>query len=160
MPRRTQIEPHLELEELKSCIRRSREAVTRQHLRVIYWIMRGKTQREVALKTGYSAAWVHAIVRRYNENGPSALRDRRKDNPGRPYRLSHEIREEMRILLDNPPENQLMWTGPLLVKWVRERTGDDTIDNKRGWEWLRQFNCKNRLTRRRTRTTERRRQSA
>ena len=150
MPRKTHIEPHLSLEELKKKIRRCRETVARQQLRVIYWIMQGHTQKAVAEKTGYSAAWVHAIVQRYNEEGVEALRDHRKENPGRPYRLSDEVREEMRILVSKPPQSGGMWTGPKLVAWVRERTNDHDIDNKRGWEWLKQMDCKNRLKRRRT----------
>ena len=149
MPRRTKIEPHLTIKELEKRIRRTRESVSRQQLRVIYLLLQGKTQKEVAEKTGYSAAWVHTIVRRYNENGPFALRDHRRDNPGRPYRLSNEVREEMRQLVMKPPVQGGLWTGPLLVEWVRERTGDHAIDNKRGWEWLRQLNCKQRLKRRR-----------
>ena len=150
MPRKTKLEPHLSLDEVKQRIKRSREPVTRQQLRVIKWVMQGMTQREVAEKIGYSAAWVHAIIRRYNLEGPSALRDHRKDNPGRPYRLSAEVRSEMRELVSQPPERGGVWTGPQLVSWVRERTGDHEIDNKRGWEWLRQMNCKNRLKRRRS----------
>jgi transposase len=153
MPRKTHIELHLSLEELKQKIRRCRETVARQQLRVIYWIMQGYTQKSVAEKTGYSAAWVHAIVQRFNAGGVGALRDHRKENPGRPYRLSHEVREEMRVLVSKPPQLGGMWTGPKLVAWVRERTNDQNIDNKRGWEWLKQMNCKNRLKRRRKRTT-------
>ena len=151
MPRKTKLEPHLSLEEINARIRRSRETVTRQQLKVVKWVMQGMTQREVADKIGYSAAWVHAIIRRYNVEGPSALRDHRKDNPGRPYRLSAEVRSEMRELVSRPPVRGGVWTGPLLVKWVRERTGDHDIDNKRGWEWLRQLDCKNRLKRTRRR---------
>ena len=154
MPRRTRLEPHLSLDELKQRIRRSRESVTKQQLRVILWVMQGMTQREAAEKIGYSAAWVHAIIRRYNLEGPTALRDHRKDNPGRPYRLSAEVRAEMRELVSKAPEGGGVWTGPLLVKWARERTGDYEIDNKRGWEWLRQMNCKNRLKRRRSKRTK------
>ena len=158
MPRKTRLEPHLSLDEVKQRIKRSREPVTRQQLRVILWVMQGMTQREVAEKIGYSAAWVHAIIRRYNQKGPSALRDHRKDNPGRPYRLSADVRAEMRELVSAPPAQGQVWTGPLLVSWVRERTGDYEIDNKRGWEWLRQMNCKNRLTRRRTKSAAKRRE--
>ena len=160
MPRKTYIKPHLSLEELKLKIRRCRESVARQQLRVIYWIMQGHTQKSVAEKTGYSAAWVHAIVQRFNEGGTEALRDHRKENPGRPYRLSDEIREEMRILVSKPPQAGGMWTGPKLVAWVRERTNDKTIDNKRGWEWLKQMNCRNRLKRRRQRTSVMNKKSA
>ena len=155
MPRQTKLEPHLTLEDINKRIRRSREPVTRQQLRVVKWVMQGMTQREVAEKTGYSAAWVHAIIRRYNTEGPDALRDHRKDNPGRPYGLSAEVHAEMRELVSRPPEGGGVWTGPLLVKWVRARTNDQDIDDKRGWEWLRQLDCKNRLKRRRRTKTQR-----
>ena len=148
MPKRTKIEPHLTIEELAYLIKRSKESVSRQQLRVIHLMMRGKTQKEVAQKIGYSAAWVHTIIHRYNKYGPKILRDHRKDNTGRPYKLSMQIREEMRELVSRPPQEAEVWTRPMLVKWVRERTGDQQINNKRGWEWLCQLNCTNRLKRR------------
>ena len=147
MPKKTVIQPHLSLEELNLKIRRSRDAITRQQLKVIKYIMTGMTQRRVAEKLKYSPAWVHTIIHRYNEHGPEALRDHRKDNPGRPFKLSAAIRKEMKELVSEPPKQGGLWTGPLLIEWVRERTGDENIDPKRGWEWLRQLDCKNRLTR-------------
>ena len=149
MPKRTTIEPHLTLDELNKKIRRSRDAITRQQLRVVKYVMTGMTQRKVAEKLGYSPAWVHTIIRRYNAEGPEALRDHRKDNPGRPFRLSKSVRDEMRDLVSVPPADGKLWTGPLLIDWVRERTGDYEIDPKRGWEWLRQLGCTDRVTRRR-----------
>jgi len=138
----------MSLEELERRLKSCRESVARQQIKVIIWLMKGLTQREVAERCSYSAAWVHTIVRRYNESGIKALRDHRRDNPGRPYRLSAEVRAEMRALVSHPPEGGGLWTGPLLVEWVRERTGDETIDSKRGWEWLKQLGCKDRLKRR------------
>ena len=138
----------MSLEELERRLKSTRESVARQQIKVIIWLMKGLTQREVAERCSYSAAWVHTIVRRYNESGVKALRDHRRDNPGRPYRLTAEVRAEMRALVSHPPEGGGLWTGPLLVDWVRERTGDQTIDSKRGWEWLKQLGCKDRLKRR------------
>lgn len=152
MPKKTNLKPHLTLEELNQKIRKSKDPVKKQQLRVIKCIMQGMTQRKVAEKLGYSAAWVHTIIHRYNEVGPKALRDHRKDNPGRPFKLSKSIREEMRILVSEPPIEGGLWTGPLLIDWVKERTGDTEIDPKRGWEWLRQLECKDRLTRSRHKT--------
>ena len=159
MPRRTKLEPHLTREQLTKLIRGTREHVAKQQLQVINFIMQGMTQREVAQRCDYSTAWVHTIVRRYNQQGPEALRDHRKDNPGRPYRLSDEVRQEMRAMVQGPPPGGGMWTGPLLVSWVKERTGEEDIDNKRGWEWLRQLGCDNRLKRRRSKAASQRRQS-
>jgi len=147
MPRRTYIEPHMSLKELEKKARSAREQVARQQIKVIVLLMKGMTQKEVAVRCGYSAAWVHTIVHRYNQHGIEALRDHRRDNPGRPYRLSADVRAEMRALLSSPPADGGLWTGPRLVEWVRARTGDETIDSKRGWEWLRQMGCKDRLKR-------------
>ena len=151
MPKRTIIEPHLTLEEINVRIRKTRDAITKQQLKVIKYILTGMTQRKVAEKLNYSPAWVHTIIQRYNENGPKVLRDHRKDNPGRPFRLSQQVRAEMKELVSSPPAEGELWTGPLLIEWVKERTGDENIDPKRGWEWLRQLNCQDRLTRRRRR---------
>ena len=95
------------------------------------------TQKRVAEKLGYSPAWVHTIIRRYNEHGPQALRDHRKDNLGRPFKLSNSIRAEMKTLVSTPLQEGVLWTGPLLIEWVKKSAGDKNIDPKRGWEWLR-----------------------
>jgi transposase len=149
MPRKTVIQNHLSSAELKKMSKRVSDPVAAKQAQVIYLLSQGKTQKEVAVNTGYSAAWVHAIVQRYNEEGGVALKDRRQENPGRPYRLSSEVREEMRSLLQHPHPTEGLWTGPLLVEWVKARTQDESIDNKRGWEWLRQMECPYRLTRKR-----------
>ena len=149
MPKRTILEPHLTLDEINVRIRKTRDSITKQQLKVIKYILTGMTQRKVAEKLNYSPAWVHTIIQRYNESGPNALRDHRKDNPGRPFRLSKQVRQEMKELVSHPPAKGELWTGPLLIEWVKERTGDDNIDPKRGWEWLRQLNCHDRLKRRR-----------
>jgi transposase len=148
MPRQTHIEPHHSLKALQNKRKGTRDKVRRQQLKVICLLLEGHTQREVAERCGYSSAWVHTIVKRYNSGGLSALRDHRRDNPGRPYRLSAEVRREMKALVSSPPPEGGLWTGPKLVEWVRARTGDESIDYKRGWEWLKQLNCKRRLTRR------------
>jgi transposase len=149
MPRRTVIQNHLSPTELKKMSKRVSDPVAAKQAQVIYLISQGKTQKEVASNTGYSAAWVHAIVHRYNQEGGEGLKDRRQENPGRPYRLSAEIREEMKEVLKHPHPVHGLWTGPLLVEWVKARTNDEDIDNKRGWEWLRQMECNYRLTRKR-----------
>jgi transposase len=131
------ITPHLSLEEINQKIRRSKDLISRQQLKVIKYVLTGMTQKRVAEKLGYSPAWVHTIIRRYNEHGPQALRDHRKDNLGRPFKLSNSIRAEMKTLVSTPPQEGVLWTGPLLIEWVKKRTGDKNIDPKRGWEWLR-----------------------
>ncbi|WP_234559313.1 winged helix-turn-helix domain-containing protein [Thermus tengchongensis] len=62
-------------------------------------------------------------MRRYNLQGPEALRDGRHNNPGARPKLTPE--ETLRVLqaLEGPPPDGGLWTGPKLQRWVAEHLG-------------------------------------
>jgi transposase len=62
-------------------------------------------------------------VRRYNLEGPEALKDKRHQNPGQKPKLTPE--ERMRVLeaLQGPPPDGGLWTGPKLRDWVERELG-------------------------------------
>jgi glycine/D-amino acid oxidase-like deaminating enzyme len=64
--------------------------------------------------TGYSRVWLQQLSRRYNEEDPQALKDRRHQKSGaRDGALLDEAqREEFAETLKRPPPEGGMWSGP------------------------------------------------
>jgi len=72
-------------------------------------------------------------VRRYNLEGPEALKDKRHQNPGQKPKLTPE--EQGKVLevplgcrgpkaaLQAPPPDGGLWTGPKLRDWVERELG-------------------------------------
>src|SRR5260370_16642832 len=79
---------------------------------MIWLVSRGKTTQEIADVTGYSARWVRCLVRRYNQQGPEALGDRRHENPGGKSILSEQEQTQLQEALDAPSPDRGLWTGP------------------------------------------------
>src|SRR3954452_690029 len=66
--------------ELGQRYRAARSPVGRSHLQSVWLLGRGRSEREVAQVTGYGRRWVGEVARRYDEDGPGGLGDRRRGN--------------------------------------------------------------------------------
>ena len=64
---------HLSPAELGQRYRAARSPVERSHLRIVWLLSRGRSEREVAQVTGYGRRWVGEVARRYDEGGPDGL---------------------------------------------------------------------------------------
>src|SRR3954465_12689678 len=73
---------HLSPAELGQRYRAARSPIERSHLQIVWLLSRGRGEREVAQVTGYGRRWVAEVVRRYDEEGPDGLGDRRRANAG------------------------------------------------------------------------------
>src|SRR3954452_6682489 len=73
---------HLSPAELGQRYRAARSPIARSHLQIVWLLSRGRGEREVAQVTGYGRRWVAEVVRRYDEDGPEGLGDRRRGNAG------------------------------------------------------------------------------
>ena len=60
---------HLSTAELGQRCRAARQPSARSHLRIVGLLSQGRSEREVALVTGYGRRWIAEIVRRYNAEG-------------------------------------------------------------------------------------------
>jgi transposase len=138
MPRTTKLNDHLTVEELVARYRRVRDPVERSHAQIVWLIARGRSAKEAAQITGYSARWVSEVVRRYNEGGPEALGDRRHENPGGRFLLEEDQRRELADALGGPAPDGGLWTGPKVASWIEEKTGKKTHP-QRGWVYLKRL---------------------
>ena len=77
MGRRLRLEPHLAVDELERRYRAAKEPHERSWWQMLWLLAKGHTAAEVAESTGYSRYWIGQLVRRYNVEGPEAMRNRR-----------------------------------------------------------------------------------
>lgn len=136
MPRRLRIIDHLSVEELGDRYRHSSDVVERGHYQIIWLLAQGRPTPEVASVTGYSRDWVYKLVRRYNQDGPSATGDKRHQNPGKPTMLDDVQQAQLLQALEEAPIDGDLWDGPKVAQWMSELLGHP-VHPQRGWEYLR-----------------------
>ncbi len=129
---------HLSTAELGQRYRAARSPVERSRLQIVWLLSQGRSEGEVARVTGYGRRWVDEVVRRYNEEGPDGLRDRRGGNAGAKPLLSGEDEAALRAALAEPPADGGLWTGPKVAAWMAARVGRK-VWPQRGWDYLRKL---------------------
>jgi transposase len=132
------VPPHLPVPELERRYRRARDPVERSHWQIVWLLAGGAPTAEAARVTGYSVNWVREVARRYREEGPSGLGDRRHGNPGGAPLLSPAQQEELRAALAGPAPDGGLWTCRKVADWIGARVGRPVAE-ARGWEWLRRL---------------------
>jgi transposase len=138
MPKRLSIRAHLAVNELATHYRRAKDPVARSHWQVIWLLAQELTSAQVAAVTGYTVNWIRSIVRRYNQQGPAGLEDRRHRNPGATGLLSTAQRAALAAALQRPPPDGGVWTGPKAAAWMTATLGR-RVHAQRGWEALRRL---------------------
>ena len=135
VPRQIQIEPHLSVAELEQRYRQARDVIERTHYQIIWWLASGRTAAEAAELGSYSRNRVYILVRKYNQQGPEALGDKRHHNPGQPPLLDEIQQAQLwQVLQEQPPDGDL-WDGPKVARWMSELL-ERPIHPQRGWEYL------------------------
>lgn len=82
MPAYLRLPAHLPLSELERRYRAARDPVARSHWQILWLLSSGHRAAAVAQVTGYSVNWVREVARRYRQQGPDGVGDRRHHNPG------------------------------------------------------------------------------
>ncbi|MEZ4569817.1 MAG: helix-turn-helix domain-containing protein [Thermomicrobiales bacterium] len=141
MPKRTTVVDHLELDELERRYRQAHDPVARSHLQIVWLLAQRKTRAEVAAVTGYSERWIGEIIRRYNQEGPEALGDRRHDNPGGQPILDADQQQRLWDALHGPAPDGGLWTGPKVAAWIEAETGHPGYPQL-GWTYLVRFGAR------------------
>lgn len=126
---------HLGVEELGRRYRAARDRVERSHLQAVWLLRQGRGSGEVARVLGYGERWVAEIVRRYNEEGPQGLADRRHGNAGAKPLLGEAQRAALAEALQGPPPQGGLWSGPKVAAWIAKAAGRK-VHPQRGWDYL------------------------
>ena len=140
MPRRIVLQPHLSVMELEQQYRQAREPVQRSHFLQILWLLaQGHNAQQVAQITGYTPVWIRQLAKRYNQEGPQALGDRRRHNPGGQFFLSPAQQERLKqAILSGPPAGGGVWNSRAVAAWISQETGR-AVYPQRGWDYLRRL---------------------
>lgn len=132
------IPPHLAVDELEQRYRRAEDPVARSQWQIVWLLAGGASSAAVASSTGYSANWIREIARRYREDGPAGIGDRRHANPGAAPLLDGAQQEQLRAALGGPPPDGGVWTCRSVAAWMGARVGRP-VSEQRGWEWMRRL---------------------
>ena len=99
MPRRIHLQPHLSVAELARRYRTTKEPNERTWWQILWLLAQGRTATELAAVTGYRAYWIGQIAKRYNEQGPAGMVNRRHTTSYRPPPvLAPQVQEALRRL--------------------------------------------------------------
>jgi hypothetical protein len=71
-------------------------------------------------------------VKRYNEQGPDSLGDRRLGNGAAPAILTPEALSSLKERVKTPPGDGGLWTGPKVARWLAEFHGRKSVHDQRG----------------------------
>jgi transposase len=121
--------------------RRSRQAPTPVEARrwqLLALVADRLTVKHAARLVGLNYDYARRLVHRYNQEGPAALRDRRREAqpPQRRALLSPEQRQELAAALQGPPPDGGRWTGPAVARWIAQKTGRAHVAAQRGHDYL------------------------
>src|SRR4051812_23433640 len=120
-PRLT-VADHLPPEEIERRYRICPHAVEKTRWQVLWLMTRPGEPRSAdraARLVGFTGNWARTLIKRYNEHGPGGLADRRAGN-GREPKLSADQRAESLAVLQQPPPDGGLWSGPKLRRYVRD----------------------------------------
>ena len=138
MPQRLRLADHLSADDLFARYRAAEHPVERTHYQVLWMVHQGWRTEDIGVAVGYTPTWIRKLVGRYNDQGPSALRDHRQFNPGAAPLLSWEEEQDLKAALESDPPEGDAWSGPLVARWMSARTGQ-RISRQRGWDYLRRL---------------------
>lgn len=135
--RRIQLAPHLSSEELEHRYQAASDTTERSRWQILWLLSKGLLAREVAQSTGYSVYWIGQLARRYNNDGPASMIDRRHTLTERPETmlLSSTQLEDLRHALTRPAPHGKRWTSRTVADWMAERLGRP-VAYQRGWDYL------------------------
>jgi transposase len=136
MGRHLQLHSHLSVTELERRYRSAHDPNERSWWQILWLLSQGHTAVSVSAVTGYSAYWIGQIAKRYNTDGPEAMRNRRQTDSYRPPpALPPALQEELRQLLAESARRERSWTAQQVATWMSERLGRP-VSYQLGWSYL------------------------
>jgi hypothetical protein len=136
MARRIHLQPYLSIDELEHRYRTAKEPNERTWWQIVWLLSQGRTATELSAVIGYRAYWIGQIAKRYNEQGPEGMHNRRHTTSYRPPPvLSADLQEELRATLAEATARNDYWTGTDVAAWMSKRLGRP-VSYGLGWSYL------------------------
>lgn len=136
MGRRLRLEPHLAGDELERRYRAAKEPHERSWWQILWLLSKGESATAVAASTGYSRYWIGRLVRRYNTEGPEAMRNRQytHSHRGQPLLSPEQLAELAEVVRGPAPEGDY-WIGRTVAVWISAKLGRP-VSVYLGWAYL------------------------
>lgn len=149
MTRKAHLEPHLCSEELKARYSSTIDKVERRRWHLLWLVSKKWTIKAAAAAVGLSYDYALELVKKYNQGGHSALKNKHRGRkPSRKKMVPELCRRnalldevqlaELKECLKEPPPDKGIWTGPQVAQWIATRTGRE-IWAQRGWDYLKKW---------------------
>ena len=136
MPRRIHLEPHLSVDALERRYRGATDPHERRWYQILWLLAKGQTATAIAESTGCSRYWIGQVARRYNEQGPTGLHNRRLTHSHRAAPLlSTEQLAELAAAVRGPAPEGDEWLGRTVAAWMSAKLGRP-VSVQLGWTYL------------------------
>ena len=122
--------------ELEARYEAAGDPVAKSHFHAVWLLSCGYEVDEVAEILSFSARWVRALIKRYNEGGAEALGDQRVRNGTKPTILTPAALAALKERIETPPDDGGLWTGPKIARWLATFHRIRTVYDQRGWDAL------------------------
>jgi transposase len=141
MTRSLPVHPHLPAPELAQRSRRAPTPVEARRWQLLALIADNLTVKQAARLVGLNYDYARRVVHRYNQEGPAALRDRRRElrAPGTRPLLTAEQQQELAAAIQGPAPGGGLWTGPAVARWIAAKTGREQVAPQRGHDYLKRL---------------------
>jgi transposase len=147
MGRHVRLDPHLAVDELERRYRAAKEPHERSWWQILWLLAKGQTAAAVAESTGYSRYWIGQLVRRYNREGPEAMRNRQYTHSHRAQPLlSPEQLAELAEAVRGPAPEGDHWLARTVAAWISQKLGRP-VSVYLGWAYLVRLDGKRRKPR-------------
>ena len=156
MSKKANIKAHIKPEELKTRYLTAKDPVEGRRWHLLWLISQQWSIKKAAEAIGYNYDYARDIVKKYNAQGESSVVNGRKRPIGIAHNalLNQEQLLELKEALKSPPEDQGIWTGPKVARWIEKKTGIEKVWNQRGWDYLKKCRYSRQIPRRRHRKAD------
>ena len=138
MPRKLRIVPHLSSTELKERYQTSCDPVESRRWHLLWLVSEHETLTAAAAAIGLGYDYARRIVRIYNSDGVSSVRNRRRDkrpDQSRSLLNAHQL-DDLKKRLKSPPADGGVWSGPKVARVMAQMLGREHVWPQRGWDYL------------------------
>ncbi|MCH2232478.1 MAG: IS630 family transposase [Crocinitomicaceae bacterium] len=138
MSKKAHLEPYLNRDELKTRYLSAKDLVESRRWHLLWLVSLDWSIKKAAEIIGYNYDYAKKIVKNYNSLGELGVVNRQKKGKRRAYNalLTDNQLLELIEALKSPPEDQGLWTGPKVARWIEKKTGIEKVWNQRGWDYL------------------------
>jgi len=134
MPKRLTLENHLTEKQLRRKYLTCQHPQEKMRWQALCLIAEGGVANQVAETLGRCSGWMSETVRRYNEGGVGAVKNKSK-NQGSKTLTAEQLKELESEIESGKTTEQRLWSGAQIKRWVAEKTGTTIHKTTYGWQF-------------------------